>query len=153
APGTYFVQEVVPSGYLQTGGNAGYVIIVGSGINSGGTSTGNNFDNSKVACISGTKYLDITGNGLTGDDTPLGGVTINLYRDTNPDGVLTAADGGPVATTVTASGTGTYSFANLLAGKYFVQEVVPTGYVRTYPTLTDTYTVNAAAGSSTTGLN
>ena len=30
--------------------------------------------------ISGTKYLDLTGNGFTSDDTPQGGVTIDLYQ-------------------------------------------------------------------------
>jgi hypothetical protein len=30
--------------------------------------------------ISGTKYLDATGNGFTSDDAPQNGVTINLYN-------------------------------------------------------------------------
>src|SRR5206468_2605136 len=95
ATGTYFVQEVVPANSTQTGGIAGYVVVVGSGgVGSGGTASGENFDNFKNITISGTKFTDLTGNGFSGDDTPLAGVTIQLFKN-----------GGstPVATTVTAA--------------------------------------------------
>ena len=39
------------------------------------------------AGISGRSVLDVTGNGLSADDTPLGGTTIKLYRDANGDGI------------------------------------------------------------------
>ncbi len=83
--------------------------------------------------ISGTKFLDTTGKGFGGTNSPLGGVPINLYNDTNNNGVL---DGGDslVATTTTstvAGQVGTYSFTGLAPGTYFVQEVVPSGYVQT----------------------
>ena len=71
--------------------------------------------------ISGHKYLDLTGNGFSTDDTGLGGVTISLY---------TAVGGNAVATTTTASD-GSYSFNNLAAGTYYVQENVPSGYIQT----------------------
>ena len=73
-PGNYSVQEVVPAGSTQTGGNAGYTIIATSGNNS----TGNNFDNFTNISITGTKFNDITGNSFSGDDVGQGGVTINL---------------------------------------------------------------------------
>lgn len=148
-PGTYFVQEVVQSGWTQTGGNAGYTIMATSGFNC----TGNNFDNFQNGTIRGAKYLDLTGNGLTADDTALGGVTIQLYRDANNDGQLTGVDGGPVATTVTTAGTGAYSFGNVAAGTYFVKEVVGSNYVSTAPTSGQYKVVVAACGSITTGLN
>ena len=125
-PGTYSVQEVVPAGYTQTGGVGGYSISA----TSGGSYTGKNFDDFQNVSISGTKYDDITGNGFSSDDTGLGGVTVKLFKDTNNDGVLTSADGNAVATTTTASN-GTYSFGNVAPGTYFVQEVVPTGYIQT----------------------
>jgi len=124
-PGTYFVQESVPSGYAQTAGGTYTVVMTGQ------TVTGDNFDDAKVGSISGYKYLDVTGNGFTSDDTPLGGVTIDLFKDMNNDGKLTSADGAAIATASTAAGTGAYSFNNLLPGTYFVQEVVPTGYQQT----------------------
>jgi hypothetical protein len=124
ATGTYFVQETIPTGYVQTGGNAGYVVVVGgSGVASGGTSSGNNFDNFQKASITGKKYTDITGNSFSADDTGLGGVTINLYQGTSTSGTL-------LASTTTAAD-GSYSFGNLATGTYFVQETVPTGYVQT----------------------
>ena len=133
-PGTYSVQEVVPSGSTQTGGIGGYTFVLTSGQNS----TGNNFDNFTNICISGTKYTDITGNGITADDTGLGGVTINLYKN-----------GGttPVATTVTASN-GSYQFANLGPGTYTVQEVVPAGWSQTAGN--SGYSVSATSGGNYT---
>ncbi len=80
--------------------------------------------------ISGTKYLDATGNGFSSDDTGLPGVTINLYKDVSGNGVLGSNDGMPVASTVTGSN-GTYSFSGLLPGTYFAQEVVPSSYLQT----------------------
>jgi hypothetical protein len=70
APGTYFVQEVVPDGYEQTGG--GYIVIVGDGgLESGQTSSGNNFANfqTPTAQIDIEKYVKavtvVGGEGLT----------------------------------------------------------------------------------------
>jgi uncharacterized surface anchored protein len=121
-PGSYFIQEEVPAGYTQTGGSSGYTIDGTSGVDS----SGNNFDDylTPVAgtnTIGGTKYTDLTGDGFSADDTPLSGVTIDLFFN-----------GGttPQATTVTAAD-GTYSFTNLVAGLYRVQEEVPTGYTET----------------------
>lgn len=135
-PGTYFVQEVVPTGSVQTAGNTGYTVTATSGENS----TGNDFANFEKITISGRKVEDITGNGFSTDDTGWVGVTINLYRD-DGDGVLTAADGAAIATTVSAA-SGSYSFADLGPGTYFVEEFVPAGSVRTggpaYYTVTST---------------
>jgi SdrD B-like domain/RTX calcium-binding nonapeptide repeat (4 copies) len=148
-PGTYFVQEVVQSGWTQTGGNAGYTIVASSGF----SCANNNFDNFQNGTIGGAKFLDLTGNGLSADDTGLGGVTIQLYRDANNDGQLTAADGGPVATTVTAAGTGAYSFGNVASGTYIVKEVVGSNYISTAPTSGQYTVVVSACGSTTTDLN
>jgi hypothetical protein len=124
APGTYFVQEAVPNGYVQTGGNAGYVVTIGGGgVTSGGTSSGNNFANFEKATITGVKYTDLTGNSFSADDTPLGGVTVNLYQGTDASGTF--------ITSTTTAADGSYSFSNLSPGTYFVQETVPSGYVQT----------------------
>ncbi len=98
--------------------------------------------------ITGHKYLDQTGNGLSADDTthPLAGVTIQLYKDVNGNGVIDTGD-TVVATTVTAND-GSYVFAGLQAGAYIVKEVQQTGYVETGPT-SGTYAVNATSGAYT----
>jgi hypothetical protein len=154
APGTYFVQETVPSGWTQTAGASGYVVTVAPG----SSNTGNNFADFKNITISGVKVLDPNGTGFSASDTPLGGVTIDLFKDVDGNGVLTAADGGPVATTMTACD-GSYSFTNLGPGTYFVQEVVPAVYVQTAggPSLDASgnsyYTVAAQSGTNVTNEN
>ncbi len=82
--------------------------------------------------ISGTKYLDCTGNGFSSDDTTLGGVTIHLYLSSNgSSGLQTGAGGDTLVATTTTASNGTYSFTNLMPGTYYVQEVVPAGYIQT----------------------
>ena len=85
--------------------------------------------------ISGIVYQDMTGNGLTSDDTRLSNVTINLYRD-GGDGVFEGKNAGSDDTllgTVASDANGKYAFPNLYPGTYFVQElgvpglVVPSG--------------------------
>jgi hypothetical protein len=83
--------------------------------------------------ISGTVYLDDDPqNGAidSATDTPLPNVTIELYEDTNGDGVLSTAEetAGAVDTTVTASD-GTYLFSDVPIGNYIVVEIDPPGLV------------------------
>ncbi len=102
--------------------------------------------------ISGVKYLDSAGDGFIGlslgYDTGLGGVTIDLYKG--------SYGGTPFETTVTASN-GTYGFTGLAAGTYYVQEVVPQGYVQTgggpNGTAGNTYYTITASGTNTYGGN
>jgi parallel beta-helix repeat protein len=96
--------------------------------------------------ISGTEYLDVTGNGATADDTPLSGVTV--FLDTNNNGILNS--GEPTTTTLAD---GSYSFANLPAGNYVVRQVTPTGDIRTAPATSDNYSLSLTAGQNSTGNN
>jgi hypothetical protein len=100
--------------------------------------------------ISGTVWQDVTGNGLSADDTALAGVRVELFRDLNHDGKLDKGDGAPVAVTFSGQD-GSYSFNNLSANTYFVRDTLPFGNVRTAPALSSYYTVNLAAGSDVTG--
>jgi hypothetical protein len=95
--------------------------------------------------IAGTEYLDITGNGLSADDTPLPGVKV--YLDTNNNGAWNV--GEPVATTIAD---GSYVIPDLIAGTYKVRQVTPAGYVRTAPATVDHYSVALAVGQ-TSGAN
>jgi parallel beta-helix repeat protein len=100
-----------------------------------------------LATISGHTYTDLTGNGLTADDTPMAGVTVKLFADKNKDGVLDSGDGAAIATAVTDA-KGAYTFASLTAGRYFVQEVLPTGYLVTLPVQGDTYTTSVSGATT-----
>ena len=136
-PGTYYVQETIPAGWTQTGGIGGYTITT----TSGSGSSGNNFDDFQNISLSGVKYKDNTGDGITGDDTGLGGVTINLYLN-----------GGstPVASTVTAAD-GSYSFTNLgPAATAYRKWFRP---VRRKPAATRATPSCATSGSNSSGNN
>src|SRR3569832_155920 len=79
--------------------------------------------------ISGTKYTDVTGNGITADDTGLGGVTIFIDKDNS--GTLNAGDLSPVT-----AADGTWSFNDLdysVAG-YMVYVALPNVLVETVVT-------------------
>jgi len=102
------------------------------------------------ASISGTKFLDISGNGFSADDTPLAGASFSLYLDSNHDNILN--DGAAVAT-MKSGADGTFSFTNLPAGTYFLKENPLAGYIQTGPSLLPYYTINVTAGSTNTGYN
>ena len=99
--------------------------------------------------ISGTKYLDLTGDGFSSDDTPQAGVTIDLFQATSGGETFIAS--------VTTGSSGTYSFA-VSPGTYYVQESVPSGYIQTGGGPSGTagnayYTIVAAAGHNDSGYN
>ena len=130
--GTYSAPSVT---LTQVGTYTWHATYSGDSLNNGASDNGTNESVTTVTggTITGTKYLDCTGDGFSCDDTPLGGVTIDLYRDTNGNGVLGSGD-TLVATTTTSTAAGqvgTFAFTGLAAGTYFVQEVVPSGYVQT----------------------
>ncbi len=84
------------------------------------------------ATISGTKFLDIAGNGFSSDDTPQPGIVIDLYQESNStSGLQTGSGGDKLVATATTASSGMYSFTGLAAGTYYVLEVVPSGYVQT----------------------
>src|SRR5688500_4075803 len=105
------------------------------------------------ATISGTVKQDITGNGLTADDTPLAGVVVKLYQDKNGNGQLDATDGAAVASKTSAVATGAFAFTGLSAGKYLLQETPGANQVRTAPLLSATIAVNASNQNGTYGAN
>jgi hypothetical protein len=71
-------------------------------------------------------WFDVNRNGAQDTNEPgVNGVTVKLFYDGNDDN--TADSTNPVQTAVTNS-TGAYSFTHVIAGKYFVQFVLPSGY-------------------------
>ncbi|MCC7083437.1 MAG: VCBS repeat-containing protein [Pirellulales bacterium] len=81
------------------------------------------------ATLAGIKYNTVSDSGFSPGDAPLGGVTINLYSD-DGDGSFNPMVDTLVDQEVTAPGTGAYSFSGVNDGRYFINEVVPTGYVQ-----------------------
>ncbi len=76
-------------------------------------------------------FYDLNGNGQQDyNETGIAGVTVNIFLDANADGI--ADSGTPLATEVTADGTGLdpagfYRFDDLTPGTYFVEVVTGTG--------------------------
>jgi len=99
---------------------------------------------SATGSITGKEYLDITGNGLTADDTPL--ANVKVYLDTNNNGTWNF--GEPSTTTLPDGG---YAFADLVADTYRVRQVTPSGYVRTSPSTSDLFNVVLGIGQNSSG--
>ncbi|MCA9086382.1 MAG: DUF11 domain-containing protein, partial [Planctomycetaceae bacterium] len=81
----------------------------------------------ELAAIQGVMYNDLSENGLTGDDIRLGNETVHLYLD-GGNGTFESSDGVAggddtfVASTTTDAVTGAYSFVDLVAGVYHVEQ-------------------------------
>ena len=96
--------------------------------------------------ITGTVYQDLVGNGahsapLT-NPPPAQAASIQLYVDSNSDGVFDAGDalatnansGLTSANPTPQNAAGTYSFTGLSDGLYFVKQTPPSGFAQTDPT-------------------
>jgi serine-aspartate repeat-containing protein C/D/E len=149
AAGTYYLREVVPTGYSQTSPSSSPTKIT---LASGQALSGQNFvDTSTVATyipgsIAGTVYNDKNGNGkLDSGETGLSGV--EMYIDVNKDGTIDSGD-----PTTTTSSTGAYSFTGLAPGVYRVREVVPSGDKLTNPTV-GYYDITVESNWQITGEN
>ncbi|MDZ7615514.1 MAG: SpaA isopeptide-forming pilin-related protein, partial [Patescibacteria group bacterium] len=141
--GRYFIREVAQAEWTQTVplffhtlDVAGQAIVASDGFD---------FANTRdLPTLSGVKWHDITGNGITTGDVPLGGFTIELYLDADGDGLLNVGVDTLVATQVTDATTGAYTFTHLLNGIYFVREVVETDWTQTSPLAPEYYTIEVA---------
>ncbi|TAK54578.1 MAG: T9SS type A sorting domain-containing protein, partial [Bacteroidetes bacterium] len=133
--GTYMVQEVVQSGWMQTYPASGtYSVAMSSGSNI----TGKDFANFKLGTVSGTKFLDFDGD------------TVKDAGETGlPDWMIILTKGENADTAITDSA-GSYSFTGLPAGSYQVTEVGQTGWYQTMPG-SGSYTVNVTSGIVSTG--
>ncbi|MDX8482400.1 SdrD B-like domain-containing protein, partial [Mesorhizobium sp. VK24D] len=76
SPGDYLIKEEDRSGWTHLSAAQ----IDQNNLTSGQNLTNQDFINFEKFDISGTKYTDITGDGVTADDTPLAGVTIFIDK-------------------------------------------------------------------------
>ena len=148
-PGSHLILEQQQRGWEQTHPNPArflpFPYYLGQTVDvvSGETVADVDFGNKRVplpATISGTKWFDLNANGvLDRGEEPMPGVTI--YLDANDNGQLDAGEtstvtGYPFPTFDPDFGpipeSGFYSFA-VAPGDYVVREVLPAGYIQTYP--------------------
>ncbi|MEO9123485.1 MAG: SdrD B-like domain-containing protein [Microcoleus sp.] len=113
--------------------------------------TGANFGNFQKTSIAGKTYTDIAGNAvLDPTDTVLNGVVVNLYKDTNGDGIFQAPTDTLVGTQTTA-GAGDYSFPGIGPGKYLIEATPPTNSSISFPAAA--IPVTALSGTPVTAQN
>ena len=117
-PGTYFLIETDPSGYVSTTSNTRTLVLTTE------SSTGNAFLDATAYTISGTVFSDRDGNLTQGGSEPgLSGVLVT--------GVKSAAVA--VTATATTGASGTYTLTGLTVGEYTVTYAMPTGFAATSP--------------------
>ncbi|MDB5327022.1 MAG: Cna B-type, partial [Phycisphaerales bacterium] len=156
--GTYTLREILPSGWTQTRPTAGSAIV--TKISDGVARSGLDF------------YT--TGGTVTPPPPPpppppgTASITAYVINDTIRDGKWSSGEKGIAGRTVwldldndnvkdaneTAVTTGTngvFSFTNLAAGQYFVRQVIPAGWIQTYPAASGALTITLTAGQAKTG--
>jgi hypothetical protein len=139
--GTFFVAEVLQSGYTQTAPAppGTYTIMNVSGVNVPNL----NFGDFQSVTVSGEVYNDLNDNGnLNSGEPGLSGWTVKLLNSSNT----------VIASTLTNS-SGTYSFSGVGPGKYTLEEVPQSGWNLTQPTPTDAYSFTTTSGTNQVGLN
>ncbi len=95
-----------------------------------------------TSSISGYKWEDLNGDGDWGEnENPLGNWTIRLKQE-----------GDVLATKITSTGNGSYSFEGITPGKYEVCEVLKEGWKQTYPISEENTNNDVACHSVTLGL-
>lgn len=143
--GSYVLSEIVPSGFVQTApGGAGTINVTVTGSQTvSGLLFGNRAAPVGTGSISGTKILDINGNGIVdGPDRPYEGIVV----------VLTDSTG--LQRQVTSGADGKFTFSNLPSGTYILSEVIPPGFAQTFPGTPEapkTYTITLAPGQTASG--
>jgi hypothetical protein len=140
-------------GVITTSENSNFVgdFNVNFGGNAKGSMGGIEQDAPDPGRISGTKLAEITKCECDqwGNETKTtvieahAGVVINLYADLDGDGELDDNEDDVVLATDTTDANGNYSFENLVAGDYIVQEQIPDGYI---PLTADTIGVEVLPG-------
>ncbi|MEM8943991.1 MAG: SdrD B-like domain-containing protein [Planctomycetota bacterium] len=144
-PGFTAIRQIVPDGSFQTFPTSdaaspsevgAHFVSIESGVVASDLDFGNQQLDNFLAAVSGRAWEDTNGNGIwDGGEVGQGGVTI--YSDLNLNGLLDANEPSAV-TEVDDPFTdfdegGLYAIADLNPGFHFIREVVPNGYVLTFP--------------------
>ncbi|WP_197455072.1 SdrD B-like domain-containing protein [Stieleria varia] len=123
--GTYVVRQIVPPELDSPGSEIEHSVTVGPADDISDLELGDEYRPSE---IHGIKFEDANGNGLRDPGEPgIEGVTI--FIDLNRDNVFDDA----VEPSTQTLADGSYSFVGLEADAYIVREIVPAGFVQTFP--------------------
>ena len=145
--GSHYVRELVPAHYRQTYPSSGYHFVT---VPSGQIVNNVNFANQPLGEIRGRKWEDLNGNGERDADEP-GLAGVRIFLDTNDNARWD--NGEPFAITqqddpgTPADELGKYAILDIVPQRtYQVREVVPAGYLQTYP-FTPVHFVTVDAGA------
>jgi hypothetical protein len=127
--GAYIIREIQKNGWVQT--TAPFAPFT---LTSGQNVTGQLIGNEQTGSISGTKFIDLNGDGVREPGEP-GGANFTI-QISGPGGIRTT----------TTAADGTYSFLSLGPGTYTVTEVVPAGFTNTRKPGLVTVTTGVATG-------
>jgi len=140
-PGTFTIKEVLQSGWfisLPTG--AGTYSVTST---SGTAITNENFGDFQSATVTGEVFNDLNGDGILDNGEPgLQGWTVELFDNS-----------GKLASSAVTDANGNYLLTGAGPGTLTVTEVVPTGWIQTFPTPPAGHSVNATSGGLVTGQN
>lgn len=137
-PGTYTVTEVSGAPYYQSEPQSGSYVVVHDGDGTDDDFIGN-FGNYRLGSISGVNFLDANGDGIKdAGEVGLEGWEITLEQNS------------AVVKTDTTDADGNYSFVSLVPGDYIISELLPLGYIQTYPQSGD-YSVSLESGEAMSG--
>ena len=145
--GTYTVAEVMEANWAQTyplEPAQAYAVTLALGDSATGIDFGNR---ERVGEIRGRKWHDLDGDG-DWDDGELGIEGWTVFLDENGDGEL-----DPEEVSAATDADGDYSFSRLQPGTYLVAEVLPEGWVRTYPDDPGVHTVTIEAFAEEAGID
>jgi protocatechuate 3,4-dioxygenase beta subunit len=138
-PGTYTLQEVVQTGWVQTQPTnppGTYTLQAISSTNASGL----DFGNFQSVTVSGNVYNDLNGNGQDQGEPGLQGWTVNVVDA-----------GGNVVATATSDANGKYTITGVGPGSFTLQEVVQGGWVVTQPANPSYYSFTTSSGVNVTG--
>lgn len=142
-----FNKTVHVDGAITTAGVLSDVATVEDGLTAGAQASAQTTITAR-ACIAGTKYEDLDGDGVRDPNEPgLGGVTV--YVDLNDNG---AFDAGEPSAVTAADGSYSISAAGIPDGPHPVREVVPTGQVCSSPAPC-VHSVVVGAGAAVQGVD
>ncbi len=140
-PGSYTVQEDAQAAWTQSypASPGTYPVTLVSGVDG---PKDLDFGNWRKTSLSGMKFDDINGNGVKDSGEPgLPGWTIRLMNGATL-----------VASTKTADD-GSYSFADIVPGRYTVEEVAQDGWLQTRPASPGVYSLDLLSGIATTNID
>jgi Ca2+-binding RTX toxin-like protein len=135
-PGSFTLELIAQAGWAAT--NSPVTITPTSGTNPSSVDLGER----PIVTISGAVYNDVADSGvLSSSDPGLSGWTVTLLNSANQ-----------VIASTTTDSNGLYSFNNLAAGNYTVEDVLQTGYVQTTPAF-GSFSIVAPSGGVFSGEN